>query len=294
MDKTAHDESVDLRQVSSASVDGASGLEVWVRRCCALVVASVAAYASYVHQREFALQGGADGVSATLWPLSVDGLLLLATVGLLNSARGAGRRARTVVWLAFLLGIAVSLAANVAAAPALEWKPVLVAGWPPVALLLSVELLAHRLGGREGVESAGGPSTTAAETRYESGPNPDRDESEDTRRDEDAADRDETATDRREVSERGREPSDGGESEEAHALLPEGGRSRSVEVTAEEVMWEHFQGQLAAGHASSGAELDRVAGTNNYGRAVLPRWRRTGRIPETVDAMRVNGSGGHS
>ncbi|MCX5059084.1 MULTISPECIES: DUF2637 domain-containing protein [Streptomyces] len=95
-------------------------------------MASVAGYASYVHQREFALQGGADAVSATLWPLSVDGLLLLATVGLLNSSRSAGRRARTVVWLAFLLGIAVSLAANVAAAPALAWRPMLVAGWPPV------------------------------------------------------------------------------------------------------------------------------------------------------------------
>ncbi|WP_253267448.1 hypothetical protein [Streptomyces sp. NL15-2K] len=43
-----------------------------------------------MHQRAFALQGGADVVSATLWPLSVDGLLLLATVGLLNSSRNAG------------------------------------------------------------------------------------------------------------------------------------------------------------------------------------------------------------
>jgi hypothetical protein len=109
-----------------------------------LVVAGVAAYASYVHQREFALQGGADGVSASLWPLSVDGLLLLATVGLLKPSSSGGRRGRYVVWLAFLLGIVVSLAANIAAAPALVWKPVLVAGWPPVALLLSVELLAHR------------------------------------------------------------------------------------------------------------------------------------------------------
>lgn len=60
------------------------------------------------------------------------------------------RRARGAVWSAFLLGIAVSLAANVAAAPALEWKPVLVAGWPPVALLLSVELLVHRPDGMQG------------------------------------------------------------------------------------------------------------------------------------------------
>lgn len=51
-------------------------LDELIRHLCALVVASVAAYASYVHQREFALQGGADAVSAALWPLSVDGLLL--------------------------------------------------------------------------------------------------------------------------------------------------------------------------------------------------------------------------
>lgn len=127
--------------------------EVWVRSLCALVVAGVAAYASYVHQREFALQGGADSVSASLWPLSVDGLLLLATIGLLKHAGPTTRRARWAVWSAFLLGIAVSLAANVAAAPAMEWKPVLVAGWPPVALLLSVELLVHRPDGREPEEA---------------------------------------------------------------------------------------------------------------------------------------------
>ncbi|WP_309505374.1 DUF2637 domain-containing protein [Streptomyces phytophilus] len=109
------------------------------------MVAGVAAYASYVHQHEFALQGGADATGAALWPLSVDGLLLLATAGLLNpSDSGSGRRGRVVASLAFGLGIAVSLAANVAAAPSLAWRPVLVAGWPPVALLLAVELLVHR------------------------------------------------------------------------------------------------------------------------------------------------------
>lgn len=118
--------------------------DVWMRRGCAFVVAGVAAYVSYVHQREFALQGGADPASATLWPLSVDGLLVLATVGLLKPSRPAPRRTRSLVWLTFLLGIAVSLAANIAAAPSLAWKPVLVAGWPPVALLLSVELMTHR------------------------------------------------------------------------------------------------------------------------------------------------------
>jgi hypothetical protein len=38
--------------------------------------------------------------------------------------------------------VAVSLLANIAAAPALTWQSVVVAGWPPIALLLAVELLA--------------------------------------------------------------------------------------------------------------------------------------------------------
>ncbi|MEV7386004.1 DUF2637 domain-containing protein [Streptomyces sp. NPDC091215] len=94
-------------------------IETWVRPLCALIVAGVAAYASYVHQRSFALQGGADRVSASLWPLSVDGLLLLATLGLLKQESSVGCRAKWAIWSAFLLGIAVSLAANVAAAPRL-------------------------------------------------------------------------------------------------------------------------------------------------------------------------------
>ncbi|WP_318656736.1 DUF2637 domain-containing protein [Streptomyces canus] len=132
------------RQVAHPGDRRVIDLGTWVRPLCALVVAGVAAHASYVHQREFALQGGADTVSASLWPLSVDGLLLLAAIDLLRHSGSTARRARWAVWSAFLLGIAVSLAANVAAAPAMEWRPVLVAGWPPVALLLSVELLVHR------------------------------------------------------------------------------------------------------------------------------------------------------
>ena len=112
-----------------------------MRPGCALMVAAVAAYASFEHQRAFALRGGADPTNAMLWPLSVDGLLL-ATVGLLKPGHRT-RRMRVAVWSAFLGCIAVSLAANTAAAPQLAWQPVLVAGWPPVALLLAVELLAH-------------------------------------------------------------------------------------------------------------------------------------------------------
>jgi hypothetical protein len=112
--------------------------------CCTLLVAGVAAYSSYEHQRRFAAAGGADPAGARLWPLSVDGQVLLSSVGLLRTGPRTARRDRCTLWLAFGLGIAVSLAANIAPAPALGWQPILVAGWPPVALLLAVELLAHR------------------------------------------------------------------------------------------------------------------------------------------------------
>jgi Protein of unknown function (DUF2637) len=105
--------------------------DVWVRRGCALLVAAVAAYSSYAHQRHFALVGGADQISAALWPLSVDGLVVLASLGLVRARSSTTMRARLALWVAFLLGVAVSLAANIAAAPTLSWQPVLVAGWPP-------------------------------------------------------------------------------------------------------------------------------------------------------------------
>ncbi|MFF4508911.1 DUF2637 domain-containing protein [Streptomyces sp. NPDC001401] len=136
--------------------------DAWMRRVGALAVAGVAAYASYIHQYEFALQGGADTASATLWPLSVDGLLLLATAGLLQRPDRIHRRFRRTVWPAFLLGIAVSLTANIAAAPALAWKPMLVAGWPPVALLLAVELLAHGPGTRGDATASNHPGVDEA------------------------------------------------------------------------------------------------------------------------------------
>jgi Protein of unknown function (DUF2637) len=209
-------------------------LDVWVRRAGAAVVAAVAAYASYQHQRAFALHGGADPGSAGLWPLSVDGLLVLATAGLLKSGPHTTRRVRLAGWLAFGLGIGVSLAANIASAPTLGWQPVLVAGWPPVALLLAVELLAHRPRHRERIETETS-AESAAETDTAIGLAPVVDE---------------PASDRK--------------------------------PTAEDLMWEHYQRQATGGRIPTGAELDRVAGTNNFGRAVLRRWRQAGLIPDTT------------
>ncbi|MBM0236251.1 DUF2637 domain-containing protein [Micromonospora sp. ATA32] len=102
-----------------------------------VAVTVIAAVGSYGHQRELALMAGQTPLLATLLPLSVDGMLLVATLAL-----GDGRRSRWSAWLAFLVGVAASLAANVIVA---DPHPVarVVSAWPAVALLLTVEVLAR-------------------------------------------------------------------------------------------------------------------------------------------------------
>ncbi|MGY3516646.1 DUF2637 domain-containing protein [Micromonospora sp. PTRAS2] len=112
----------------------------------AVAVTVVAAIGSYDHQRELALMAGQTPLLAALLPLSVDGLVLVGTVAL-----GDGRRSRWSAWLAFLVGVAASLAANVTvAAPDVVSR--LVSAWPAVALLLTVEVLARSGRPRTAVE----------------------------------------------------------------------------------------------------------------------------------------------
>lgn len=91
-----------------------------------------------------------DSVGAALWPPSVDGLLVLATVGVLTSSQQASRRYRIAVWVSLCAGIAISLTANISAAPTLTCSR---ACGPPVALLLAVELLAHSPRSRQHTET---------------------------------------------------------------------------------------------------------------------------------------------
>lgn len=72
-----------------------------------------------------------EGWQTWLWPLSVDGLIVAASLTMLARKRG-GLKAGTVAWISFLAGIGVSLAANVAAAEPTLVE--LVAAWPPLGL----------------------------------------------------------------------------------------------------------------------------------------------------------------
>jgi hypothetical protein len=140
---------VEATSTSSARTGGEPGrpgrrtsgrAEQRVTTFAVIIVALVAAVASFDHQRLLAEAAG-EGWRSWLLPLSVDGLILSASMTM-RARRRAGEPAGALAWCALLLGVAASLAANVAAAePTVVGR--LVAAWPPLALLLAHELL-HR------------------------------------------------------------------------------------------------------------------------------------------------------
>jgi hypothetical protein len=131
----------------------------------ALVVAGIAAVASYSHMRHLAVEYGQTEAIADMLPISVDGMLVVATVAL-----GDGRRYRWSAWLAFWIGVTASIIANVLAA-----EPSAVArcisAWPAVAFLLVVEVITRGGRGRV-VEMAAEPSGQPEPVVHDMTPDP--------------------------------------------------------------------------------------------------------------------------
>jgi len=102
-----------------------------------LTLAAVAAYMSYGHLRAVAQGQGED--AAALFPISVDGLIVAASLVLLVQRR-CGQPGGVLPWAGLLLGVAATIAGNVASAEPSTLAR-LVAAWPPVAFALSYEYL---------------------------------------------------------------------------------------------------------------------------------------------------------
>lgn len=130
--------------MTSTPSNPAADRSLRLQSACTLLVAVGAAYVSYRHGRAFALRHGADDTTATLWPLIVDGLVTMATIELWKTSRHR-TTGQWKAWLAFTLGIALSLSGNIASAPELNAPAIAVSACPPLALLLSVELLNQAL-----------------------------------------------------------------------------------------------------------------------------------------------------
>ena len=103
-----------------------------------LLVAAVAAVVSYAHMQTVSQRAG-EQWRAWLLPLSVDGLVVAASMVLLTRRR-AGLPGGWLAWCALLGGVGASLAANVAAAEPTVTARV-VAAWPALAFAVAFELL---------------------------------------------------------------------------------------------------------------------------------------------------------
>jgi hypothetical protein len=114
-----------------------------IRASTALVVTAVAAFAavvSYSHIYDLGRFHGQAGTAARLLPLSVDGLILAASLVLLHEARNgrpAPPLARSMLWL----GVAATLGANAAYGAPFGPLGVLVSTWPAASFVGAVELL---------------------------------------------------------------------------------------------------------------------------------------------------------
>jgi hypothetical protein len=117
-------------------------------------LALIAGAVSYAHMKILAEQHGETGWRAHAFPLSVDGIEIVASLVLLADRR-FGRRSGWLVWAALVAGTAASMAANVAVGAT---DPVgrVVAGWPAFALLVAIKLLSGL------VDHPAGPSGTVS------------------------------------------------------------------------------------------------------------------------------------
>lgn len=124
-----------------------------------VLLAVIAAVVSFGHMRELALRHGEARWSATLIPLSVDGMVVAASMSVLLSSK-TGRRGEWLPWTLLIVGSLASLAANVAVAdPTVISR--LIAAWPSFAFVGAYHLLQGqlRIGRIDPIVPTDGPET---------------------------------------------------------------------------------------------------------------------------------------
>jgi hypothetical protein len=120
-----------------------------------LMVAGIAAIISYQHAYELVIAHGESGVTARLLPFTVDGLILAASMVILDASR---RDQHVPPLAAWSLGCAIAATVGANLAHGLGHGPVgaVVSAWPALALVGSFELLMLLI--RRSQRDAGGDS----------------------------------------------------------------------------------------------------------------------------------------
>jgi Protein of unknown function (DUF2637) len=113
-----------------------------IRAAMSAVVVAVAGFAavvSYSHIYGLGRAHGQVGAAARLLPLSVDGLIVAASLVLLHEARN-GRAAPGLARVMLWLGIAATVGANVAFGARFGVPGAVISAWPAVSFIGAVEM----------------------------------------------------------------------------------------------------------------------------------------------------------
>jgi hypothetical protein len=125
------------RATATSSIDRAIRLST---AAAVLTVAGIAAYVSYWHAYAVVRAHGETGITARLEPPTIDGLVYASSMVVLYAARHRVPVPALARWL-LGLGIAATLAANMAQGWSHGLVGAVVAAWPAVSLVGSYELL---------------------------------------------------------------------------------------------------------------------------------------------------------
>jgi Protein of unknown function (DUF2637) len=127
----------------------------WSSVAAVVLVAAIAGWVSYVHAYDVIRAHGEPGMVGRLYPATVDGLIYMSSMVLLDSARRDMRAPAIARWL-LSAGIAATLFANVAAGLSHGPLGAAIASWPALALVGSYELLMALIRARSS-EATGAP-----------------------------------------------------------------------------------------------------------------------------------------
>lgn len=112
----------------------------WATVAAVVAVAGVAAYVSYWHAVAVVTRLAEHGTVGHLYPVAIDGIIVAASMVLLDAARHS-EDAPPLAWVLLGAGIAVTLAANVTYGAQAGVSSALWAAWPALAFVGCYELL---------------------------------------------------------------------------------------------------------------------------------------------------------
>jgi hypothetical protein len=116
----------------------------WLTRAAAvgsvLAVAAVAAWISYLHAVQIVSSNGEPGMVGRFYPATIDGVVIAASMVLLDAARHEESAPRLAWWM-LAAGIGATVTVNVLAGVAYGPLGAVVSAWPAAAFVAGFELL---------------------------------------------------------------------------------------------------------------------------------------------------------